>query len=132
MLFSIPEPLPPDGTEAQTGVACPECAGTLIMLVRKDFAAFRCRIGHAYSLPEVLASMEETVERRLWNVVASMEELADFLAVASGEHLAHVEPNAFRQRSISVRDHAKVLRSVIESERPLRLNGAAPTTPDTP
>lgn|SRR5215831_8514850 len=78
MLFSIPEPLPPDGAEIQTGIACPDCAGTLIVLVRKDFAAFRCRIGHAYSLPEVLASMEATLERRLWNVVAAMEELADF------------------------------------------------------
>jgi len=132
MLFSIPEPLPPDGTEAQSGIACPDCSGTLIMFVRKDFAAFRCRIGHAYSLPEVLASMEETLERRLWNVVASMEELADFLAVCSREGLAHVEPGAFRQRSISVRDHAQALRSVIESERPLRLNDAARVTPDTP
>jgi hypothetical protein len=65
-------------------------------------------------------------------VVASMEELADFLAVASAEHLEHVEFGAFRQRSISVRDHAKVLRSVIESERPLRLNGAPLATPGTP
>src|SRR5262245_25176804 len=132
MLFSIPEPLPADGAEIQTGIACPECAGTLLVLIRKDFAAFRCRIGHAYSLPEVLVSMEDTVERRLWNVVAAMEELADFLAVAAREHLAHVEPGAFRQRSISVRDHAKVLRSVIESERPLRLNDAAFAAPETP
>jgi len=132
MLFSIPEPLPPDGAEIQTGIACPDCAGTLIVLVRKDFAAFRCRIGHAYSLPEVLASMEATLERRLWNVVAAMEELADFLSVASRNRLAHVEPNAFRDRSGSVREHAQLVRSVIEAERPLRLNGAALATPDTP
>lgn len=132
MLFSLPEPAPPDGVEAQTGIACPECAGTLIVLVRKDFAAFRCRIGHAYSLPEVLASMEDTLERRLWSVVAAMEELADFLAVASRHRLAHVTPDAFRDRSDAIREHAQVVRSVIEAERPLRLNGAALATPDTP
>ena len=132
MLFSIPEPLPADGAEVQTGIARPDCSGTLIVIVRKDFAAFRCRIGHAYSLPEVLASMESTLERRLWNIVAAMEELADFLSVASRNRLAHVEPNAFGDRSGSVREHAEVVRSVIEAERPLRPNSAALATPDAP
>lgn len=132
MLFSIPEPLPADGAEAQTGIACPDCSGTLIVIVRKDFAAFRCRIGHAYSLPEILASMEDTLERRLWNVVAAMEELADILSVASRHRLAHAAPDAFRDRSDSVREHAQVLRSVIQAERPLRVDGAAIAMPNTP
>jgi len=104
----------------------------LVVIVRKDFAAFRCRIGHAYSLPEVLASMEATLERRLWSAVAAMEELADFLAVASRHRLAHVEPGAFRDRSGSLREHAQAVRTIIEAERPLRLDGAALASPDTP
>src|SRR5262249_52752249 len=132
MLFSIPEPLPADGVEVQTGIACPDCSGTLIVIVRKDFAAFRCRIGHAYSLPEVLASMEETLERRLWNVVAAMEELADFLSVASQHRLAPPAPDASRHRGGWVREHAQVGRPVIQPKRPLPPNAAALPPPDTP
>src|SRR5215510_5183 len=117
MLFSIPEPLPADGVEVQTGIACPDCSGTLIVIVRKDFAAFRCRIGHAYSLPEVLAAMEETLERRLWNVVASLEEFADLVDEASRRDLAHVERASYRRRGAAARDDAATLRAIIGSVR---------------
>src|SRR5262249_57502405 len=97
VLFSIPDELPPDGVDAQTGLACPDCSGTLSFLLRKGSAVFRCRIGHAYSLPEVVGAMEESVERRLWNAVASLEELADFLDTAARRGFAQVDEEAYRQ-----------------------------------
>ena len=130
MLFSIPDERPADGIEAQTGIACPDCSGTLVVFFRKTFAAFRCRIGHSYSLPEVLSAKEEMIERRLWEVVASMEELADFLDVTARERFAHVDPAAYRQRSAAVRDHAMIVRSVINSERPLRPGSAIDSAPE--
>ena len=132
MLFSLPDELPPDGVEAQTGIACPDCSGTLVLFMRKTFAAFRCRVGHADSLPEVLAAKEEMLERRLWETVSSMEELADFLDTAARARFAYTDSGAYRRRSAVARDHAAAVRSLINSDRPLRLNGAVDAAPDTP
>jgi len=132
MLFSIPDELPPDGVEAQTGVACPDCSGTLTITIRKDSAAFRCRIGHAYSLVEVLAVMEEMVERRLWEVVASLEELADLLDAASRHQLNSLDRRAAQMRSAGARDHALTLRAVIDAERPLDASRRDDSVADAP
>jgi hypothetical protein len=99
MLFSIPDDLPPDGVEAQTGMACPDCSGTLVVLVPKNFATFRCRVGHAYSLLEVVMGKEDMVERRLWETVASLEELADFLELASRHRFNDLDPGVCQRRS---------------------------------
>jgi two-component system, chemotaxis family, protein-glutamate methylesterase/glutaminase len=115
----------------QTGIAWPGCSGTLIVFLRRRFAAFRCRIGNAYSLPEVLAAKEDILERRLWEAVSSLEELADFLETASRERFAHVDPDSYRRRGTAARDHAAVQRSVINSERPLRSDAAAADAPGT-
>ena len=74
MLFSIPDDLPPDGIESQTGVACPDCSGTLVMIVRKNFAGFRCRVGHAYSLLEVVTEDPSLNDREV--LLARMRALA--------------------------------------------------------
>jgi hypothetical protein len=132
MLFSLPDELPPDGVDTQTGVACPDCSGTLVMAIRKDAAAFRCRIGHAYSLVEVVAVMEEMVERRLWEAVASLEELADFLDAASQHRFAHVDRRAGQLRSVGARDHAQTLRAVIDAERPFDASRHDDTVTDAP
>jgi two-component system chemotaxis response regulator CheB len=131
MLFSIPGDLSSDDVAVQTGIACPDCSGTLIVFLPQRFAAFRCRIGHAYSLPEVLAAKEDRLEPRLWEAVSSLEELADFLETASRERFAHVDPDSYRRRGTAARDHAVVLRSVINSERPLRSDAAAADAPGT-
>jgi two-component system chemotaxis response regulator CheB len=123
MLFSIPQDLPPDGIEAQTGMACPDCSGTLVLMVRKRFATFRCRVGHAYSLLEVVMGKEDMVERRLWETVASLEELADFLEVASRHGFHDLDPSICQRRSTDARNHAQALRAVIDTERPF--DGAA-------
>ena len=129
MLFSLPDKLPSDGGEAQTGIACPDCSGTLVLFMRKTFAAFRCRVGHAYSLPEVLAAKEELLERRLWEVVASMEELADLLDTAAREGFAYVDAGAFRRRSAVARGQAAAVRSIISPDRPLRMKDAVDAAP---
>jgi hypothetical protein len=132
MLFAIPDDLPPDGIEAQTGVACPDCSGTLVMVVRKNFATFRCRVGHAYSLLEVVRGKEEMVERRFWETVASLEELADFLDAASRHRFNDLEPIVGEWRSTDARNHAQALRAVIDTERPFDATGRDDSVADAP
>jgi len=95
------------------------------MRLRKEHAAFQCRIDHAFSLPQVVATMEDTLERRLWDAVASMEELADFLEIASRLRFAQVERESYQDRSRLLRENAQRLRLVISGERPLRPKDAA-------
>jgi two-component system chemotaxis response regulator CheB len=124
-MLSLPDPLPFEGADALTGIACPDCAGTLQLRLRKDFAAFTCRIGHLYSLPELLAAKEDILERRLWMAFSSLEELADLLDDLRHHRIEQVDQEAYQRRSSSARQHASMLRLAIEAERPLRLDGGA-------
>jgi two-component system, chemotaxis family, protein-glutamate methylesterase/glutaminase len=131
-MMSLPDPLPVDGVDALTGVACPDCAGTLFVRLRKDFAAFGCRIGHMYSLPELLAAKEDILERRLWIAFSSLSELADLLDDLRARDVAQVDRQAYQRRSASARQHATMLRSAIEAERPLRMDGGSPDSASGP
>ena len=54
-----------DGNQA-TGLSCPDCDGVLQVSVAdpdSGYLAFTCRIGHAYSLAEVLAAKETAIEQ---------------------------------------------------------------------
>jgi len=72
------------------------------------------------------------LERRLWETVASMEELADFLDTAARARFAYTDSGAYRRRSAVAQDHAAAVRSLINSDRPLRLDGAVDSASDTP
>jgi two-component system chemotaxis response regulator CheB len=123
---SLPDRLPADGVDALTGVACPDCAGTLVVRLRRHFAAFSCRIGHRFSLPELLAAKEDVLERRLWIAFSSLEEFADLLDDLRSHGVEQVDHAVYERRSATARQHATMLRSAIEAERPLRIDGGAP------
>lgn len=115
---AIPPAAGRNGGEALTALVCPDCAGTLV--VRREGAelSFRCRIGHVYAVPELLEAKEEVLERRLWSVVAALEELAAALRDL-GLHAERAER--------AERDAAAV-RRVIEDNDPVTL-GCAPSDP---
>jgi two-component system chemotaxis response regulator CheB len=72
------ERLTVDSDERLTGVACPDCGGTLTVRVegRSGYLHFRCRIGHAFSVGRLLATEEDVLEATLWASVRALEELA--------------------------------------------------------
>jgi two-component system chemotaxis response regulator CheB len=64
------------GGETPSGLACPECGGSLFERTDVDLLHFRCRIGHAYSPESLLAEQEESLEATLWAAVRALEENA--------------------------------------------------------
>lgn len=110
---AIPGDVPPGGEERATSLVCPDCAGTLV--VRREGSrslVFRCRVGHLYATPELLAGKEARLEVRLWSVVAALDELAALLRDLG------CDPER-RQR---VERHAAMVREIIEQSRAVRLD----------
>jgi two-component system chemotaxis response regulator CheB len=56
--------------------SCPECGGTLWETEAGGTTSYRCRVGHAYTLNNLLVRHGETVERALWTAYRALEERA--------------------------------------------------------
>jgi two-component system chemotaxis response regulator CheB len=108
-----------------TGIGCPDCPGALTVSLQgsRGFLHFQCRIGHAYSLEEVLQAKEAKIEDRLWAAVLAAEEmvaLLNDLEEYSAGPLADA-PLHYRVRSEGARLLATALRQLIGQDRPLHL-----------
>jgi two-component system chemotaxis response regulator CheB len=117
-----PEPAPAPSAEiAQPGeivaFSCPECGGTLWETEAGSTVSYRCRVGHAYTLHNLLVRHGETVERALWTAYRALEEraamsrrvsrrLADRGRLESAERFE-------RQAEISA-DHAAELKTILD------------------
>ena len=70
-----------------TPFTCPECHGVLSRLDSGNILRFRCHTGHAYSIDALMASLTETVEEALYNVIRGMDETI-LLLNHLGDHYA--------------------------------------------
>ena len=120
---TLPAELPSDGTEAFTGLVCPECLGNLVVRVQHRHVTFVCRIGHAFSIGELTTSKEAVVEERMWMAVFAYEELQALLTDLGRHQLTDGNSlEACRTRATLARRQAALLRSVIEADRSLSEN----------
>jgi two-component system chemotaxis response regulator CheB len=59
---------------------CPECGGALHeQKAAGDVTAYRCLVGHGYTLPALVGNHEHTTEAALWRAVRSLRERATML-----------------------------------------------------
>ena|SRR5438876_168726 len=67
--------------ERATRISCPDCAGVLGVRVDGDrgHSMFVCRVGHTFSMRDLLVGKEEQIEARLWSAVVALEELVEIL-----------------------------------------------------
>jgi two-component system chemotaxis response regulator CheB len=75
----LPDAAPAPAAEvAQPGemvaFSCPDCGGTLWETEAGGTTSYRCRVGHAYTLNNLVARQGETVERALWTAYRALEE----------------------------------------------------------
>jgi two-component system chemotaxis response regulator CheB len=104
-----------------TGLICPDCRGSLTVRLQGRLASFTCRIGHTYSLEELLVGKESALETRMWEAVYAFEEMAALLTDLDRHGLAQgIGPAACRERAGLTREQAIRLRSLIQVDRPLR------------
>ena len=86
---------------------------------------FRCRVGHTYSPDSLFEDQSEALERALWAAIRTLEEHAEFsarLAEKSAARNHHNLTERFRERATSSREHASILRELLEhAENPVEL-----------
>lgn len=71
--------MPPSNRHAETTlIGCPDCAGVLSQVKDGDGPHFQfiCRVGHVYSLYNLLEAKEAQLEHALWSVVSLLEHVA--------------------------------------------------------
>ena len=85
---------------------------------------FVCRVGHTYSISDLLAGNEEQIEARLWSAVVALEELVDAL----DEFRRHAEQQAlptaaraFHERADRARAQAQRVRDIFADNRAVEL-----------
>jgi len=131
---ALPSDLALHPGEHLTGLICPDCGGNLVVVIlRESHLHFRCRVGHAYALIELLAAKEERLEAALWKAVYCFEEMAALLEDLVGR--PHTDTGssmreAFTQRRDLATDLSERLRQIIAADRPLA--NADPVTQPEP
>jgi two-component system, chemotaxis family, protein-glutamate methylesterase/glutaminase len=112
------------GTDAQlTDLGCPDCRGVLSVDARgpAHYLAFRCRVGHAFSLESLLPVKEDQLEESLWSAIEVCEELASLYSYLA-EHAARTGTAALAT------EHRGAMKRTLAQSRALReLLGAGPS-----
>src|SRR5262245_9817807 len=117
-------------TPQVTRLSCPDCSGVLTIEAQGEHGHLTLirRVGHKYSLPDLLVAKEERLEERLWAALHGIQELAelleDLLAYADRQHLPQIG-KAFRVRAKRAVEDGIVLRRIIEENRAVELNDEA-------
>ncbi len=116
----LPEELPRDGAEAFTGLVCPECSGSVTVRRQDRHVTLACRVGHAYSVAELVTGKEAALEEDMWRAVYAFEELDALLADLQPHRLTDgFGSEACRKRCALARRQAMLLRSIIEADSTL-------------
>lgn len=131
---ALPEKLA-DGFEGTTtGIGCVECPGVL-RVYREGAGApklkFVCRVGHVFSVDELIAGKERLNEERLWAALLAAEELAAVLDELdrAGSAGASARREAYAERCARLRAQGRTLRELIERNEPVNLTGSEEREP---
>jgi two-component system chemotaxis response regulator CheB len=121
-----PQPSPVESiNKTAARYSCPECGGALNEVQEGGMDRFRCRVGHTYSPESLFADQSEALERALWAAIRTLEEHGEFsarLAAKSSRRNHTYLANRFGERARNSREHASVLRELLErAENPLEL-----------
>lgn len=109
----------PEEEEKFSGFTCPECHGPLYSK-NNGPPEFRCRVGHAFSLQNLIAEHTSVEERKLYEALVALEEGADLAERA--RHRGNGDSGALAREAGQLRQHAAAIRKLIEDRRITPLN----------
>jgi len=106
-----------------TGVSCPDCCGSLRVASegKRSDLVFECRVGHTYSVDELLIAKEERLQSRLWTAYTGLTEFVALLDDLTAREANDEARRRYSERSEVARMQAGGLRRLIEDNRPLAL-----------
>jgi two-component system, chemotaxis family, protein-glutamate methylesterase/glutaminase len=113
---AFPSP-PSESEERVSGLSCPDCFGVLTVRIAGELL-FTCRIGHSYSVEELIKGKERLIEEYLWSAVTAFEELKSVLTESQpgAERSA-----AFAARVRTIERQVEALRAVMADNTPTTL-----------
>jgi hypothetical protein len=88
---------------------------------KRSDLVFECRVGHTYSVDELLVAKEERLHTRLWIAYTALIELTALLDDLSARGLDDDGRRRYAARSESARTQAARLRRLIEDNSPVTL-----------
>ena len=116
--------------EEVTGISCPDCPGVLAVSSENDHLRFRCRIGHIYSLQDLIEAKERRLEDLLLAPTTALDELAALLREIATTGNTIGPRDRFLTRAERALRHAAALRSIIEENEPIGLDTDPGVPPD--
>ena len=127
-MSTFPHDLQPADGRQRTEIICPECGGSITVqaIGSGRVLAFRCRVGHAFTLEDMIVGKEAHIESLMWQMLHAYEEFAALLKdVGDPTNQLKSLPDHERVRRIrQVEENADELKRVIERDEPIKL--AAP------
>lgn len=107
----------------QTPVACPQCNGPTWLLGDEHTRRYRCYLGHANGVREMMADKTEQIETALWSAVRALSERACTLETLAddAERLGcNQSAESYRARAKEAREQAGVARQfMVDLTRPV-------------
>lgn len=122
-MYAIPPRVEASPEPQIAGVSCPDCCGCLSVQPegKRSDLVFECRVGHTYSVKELLIAKEERLHARLWTAYTALREFAALLEDLTGRELYDERRRSYNDRSDALREQASRLRRLIEDNSPVRL-----------
>jgi two-component system chemotaxis response regulator CheB len=95
---------------------CPDCHGVLVEITEGSIVRFRCHTGHAFSLMTLLAEVNESIDKGLWETLRAFEERV--MLLRQMEALAHTrrhmtEAARWKQQADAMEHRIKPLREMV-------------------
>jgi hypothetical protein len=119
-MYALPRDLEGWRERRVSGLSCPDCEGVLEVSIegRASTLQFACRIGHTFSLGELVGAKEERLESRLWTAYTALEELVQLIRDLRARGTAPDIDARYQTRLDNAADLARRLRALIEENHP--------------
>lgn len=98
----------------QTSLVCPECRGPMWQLGDEAARRYRCYLGHATTVRELLAASANEVESALWSAVRALNDRATALETlaSDSERIGNGQASVvYTQRAEETRTQAELART---------------------
>jgi two-component system chemotaxis response regulator CheB len=108
-------------------LTCPECGGSLRELEGGTVLRYRCHVGHGYTADSLFADQSDGLENAFWGALRALEEhsmlrrrMSDYAFDAGRRDVAR----AFEREARTTELRASVIRRLLHTDRPGRIDGA--------
>ena len=99
---------------------CPECHRVLVRIEEGRLVRFRCHNGHAFSPSTLLADINASIDRGIWDAVRALEERGLLLRDLTGmaEQAGHADAAArCREQALGTGPRVQALRELVLDHR---------------